>query len=120
VSRKHVAETKLRIRLRERRTALGLTTRELAAKAGCSQSAIAGYELGVRAPTGGILVRLAVALGVDTMWLLGGEEFDQAHPGEVPNGWAPVVGECIALNLSPDDVRLAVQSYMMIRHGLQR
>jgi transcriptional regulator with XRE-family HTH domain len=49
-------------RLRELRTAAGLTQRELAARSGTSSAAISNFEAGNNAPTLGTLVRLADAL----------------------------------------------------------
>jgi len=49
-------------RLRELRTAAGLTQRELAKRAGTSSAAISNFEAGNNAPTLGMLVRLADAL----------------------------------------------------------
>ena len=52
-------------RLRELRTAAGLTQRELAKRSGTSSAAISNFEAGNNAPTLGTLVRLAEALGCD-------------------------------------------------------
>ena len=49
-------------RLRELRTAAGLTQRELAKRSGTSSAAISNFEAGNNAPTLGTLVRLADAL----------------------------------------------------------
>jgi len=52
-------------RLRELRTAAGLTQRELAKRSGTSSAAISNFEAGNNSPTLGTLVRLAEALGCD-------------------------------------------------------
>jgi transcriptional regulator with XRE-family HTH domain len=49
-------------RLRELRTAAGLTQRELAKRSGTSSAAISNFEAGNNAPTLGTLVKLAEAL----------------------------------------------------------
>jgi transcriptional regulator with XRE-family HTH domain len=49
-------------RLRELRTAAGLTQRELAKRSGTSSAAISNFEAGNNAPTLGTLVRLADAI----------------------------------------------------------
>jgi transcriptional regulator with XRE-family HTH domain len=49
-------------RLRELRTAAGLTQRELAKRSGTSSAAISNFEAGNNAPTLGTLVRLAEGL----------------------------------------------------------
>jgi len=57
-------------RLRELRTAAGLTQRELAARSGTSSAAISNFEAGNNAPTLGTLVRLADALECDVTTLV--------------------------------------------------
>jgi transcriptional regulator with XRE-family HTH domain len=59
-------------RLRELRTAAGLTQRELAKRSGTSSAAISNFEAGNNAPTLGTLVRLADALGRDVTELVKG------------------------------------------------
>ncbi len=43
----------------------GLTTRQLARRAGTSHSAVTGYERGWRVPSAGTLLRLVAACGFD-------------------------------------------------------
>jgi transcriptional regulator with XRE-family HTH domain len=57
-------------RLRELRTAAGLTQRELAKRSGTSSAAISNFEAGNNAPSLGTLVRLADALECNTSDLL--------------------------------------------------
>jgi transcriptional regulator with XRE-family HTH domain len=57
-------------RLRELRTAAGLTQRELAKLSGTSSAAISNFEAGNNAPTLGTLVRLADALECDVTELV--------------------------------------------------
>ena len=57
-------------RLRELRTAAGLTQRELAKRSGTSSAAISNFEAGNNAPTLGTLVRLAYALQCDVTQLV--------------------------------------------------
>jgi transcriptional regulator with XRE-family HTH domain len=59
-------------RLRELRTAAGLTQRELAKLSGTSSAAISNFEAGNNAPTLRTLVRLADALGRDVTELVKG------------------------------------------------
>jgi putative transcriptional regulator len=55
------------LRLKELRTAAGLTQPELADKAGIAKSSLANLEQGRYAPTWAIVQKLAAALGVDCM-----------------------------------------------------
>lgn len=64
-----------RKRLIQRRTKLGLSTRELAFP-GCSYSYITRIENGERVPTLEIVQGLAERLGVSAAWLLTGKESD--------------------------------------------
>ena len=57
-------------RLRELRTAAGLSQRALAARVGTSCAAISNLEAGNNAPTLGTLVRLADALGCGVVELV--------------------------------------------------
>jgi transcriptional regulator with XRE-family HTH domain len=58
-------------RLKSARLASGLTQRELAGKAGVSQSLVAQIERGERQPGRNALRRFADALGTTVSWLLG-------------------------------------------------
>jgi transcriptional regulator with XRE-family HTH domain len=58
-------------RLKSARLASGLTQRELAEKAGVSQSLVAQIERGEREPGRNALRGLAEALGITVSWLLG-------------------------------------------------
>jgi transcriptional regulator with XRE-family HTH domain len=62
-------------RLRELRTAAGLSQRDLASLVGTSSAAISNLEAGNNAPTLGTLVRLAEALGCRVVELV--EVLDQ-------------------------------------------
>lgn len=53
------------IKLKELRTAAGLTQAALAEKAGVSKGGIANIEQGIREPVWSTIVALAAALGVD-------------------------------------------------------
>jgi len=53
-------------RIKQARTAAGLTTRALAERAGVSAMAISKYETGKSTPSSGVLLKLAAALGVRT------------------------------------------------------
>lgn len=53
-------------RIKQARTAAGLTTRALAERIGVSAMAISKYETGKSVPSSGVLLKLAAALGVRT------------------------------------------------------
>src|SRR3978361_196356 len=59
-------------RLREARTARGLSVRELARRVGCSASLISQIERGVSVPSVGVLYSLATELGSSLDYLLFG------------------------------------------------
>ena len=59
-------------RIRNMRTQAKLSRRKLGDKAGVSESAIKQYETGLRQPRVEQLQRIAAALGIDVMELLGG------------------------------------------------
>jgi transcriptional regulator with XRE-family HTH domain len=65
-------------RVRERRTALGLTLQEMATRAGVSYQAAYKYETGVNRMSVGRLVTIAIALGTTASSLL--EEIELAKP----------------------------------------
>ncbi len=60
--------------LRKAREAAGLTTTELAARAGVSDGAIRGYEAGRNLPSVVTAQRIADALGVDVADIWKGEK----------------------------------------------
>lgn len=61
---------RLGLKVRERRTALGLSQEELAFRAGMKRSYLSDLERGVRNPTVRALGRLATALGLEPWELL--------------------------------------------------
>jgi len=61
-------------RLRELRTARGLTQAEFGKLIGVGKSAVSQYESGARAPDTAALRRIAASFGVTTDWLLGLDE----------------------------------------------
>ena len=71
-------------RLREIRTARGMSVRELARRAGCSASLVSQVERGVTAPSAGVVYALANELGVSLDFLFGEGQEDQVEPGESP------------------------------------
>ena len=68
-------------RLRQVRTARGVSVRELARRAGCSASLVSQVERGVTAPSAGVVYALANQLGVSLDFLFGTGDVD---PGELP------------------------------------
>jgi transcriptional regulator with XRE-family HTH domain/mannose-6-phosphate isomerase-like protein (cupin superfamily) len=68
-------------RLRQVRTARGMSVRELARRAGCSASLVSQVERGVTAPSAGVVYALANQLGISLDFLFGA---DGAEPGELP------------------------------------
>src|SRR5271163_5037766 len=68
-------------RLREIRTARGMSVRELARRAGCSASLVSQVERGVTAPSAGVVYTLANELGISLDFLFG---TDDVEPGELP------------------------------------
>jgi mannose-6-phosphate isomerase-like protein (cupin superfamily)/DNA-binding XRE family transcriptional regulator len=69
-------------RLRQVRTARGLSVRELARRAGCSASLVSQVERGVTAPSAGVVYTLANQLGISLDFLFGA---DDVEPGELPH-----------------------------------
>lgn len=67
------------ILIREYRTRLGLTMKELGDKVGVSEGAISLYELGKRKPNYEMLLKLSEALGTDVNHLLGKSLYDELH-----------------------------------------
>jgi transcriptional regulator with XRE-family HTH domain/quercetin dioxygenase-like cupin family protein len=68
-------------RLRQVRTARGMSVRELARRAGCSASLVSQVERGVTAPSAGVAYSLANQLGISLDFLFG---TDDVEPGELP------------------------------------
>ena len=61
-------------RLKELRTARGMTQAEFGKLIGVGKSAVSQYESGARAPDTAVLRRVAGSFGVTTDWLLGLDE----------------------------------------------
>jgi transcriptional regulator with XRE-family HTH domain len=68
-------------RLRQVRTARGISVRELARRAGCSASLVSQVERGVTAPSAGVVYALANVLGISLDFLFGAGD---AEPRESP------------------------------------
>ena len=68
-------------RLRQVRTARGMSVRELARRAGCSASLVSQVERGVTAPSAGVVYTLANQLGISLDFLFGA---DPPIPGVEP------------------------------------
>ena len=68
-------------RLREIRTARGMSVRELARRAGCSASLVSQVERGVTTPSAGVVYSLANELGISLDFLFG---VGDVRPGELP------------------------------------
>ena len=68
-------------RLREIRTARGMSVRELARRAGCSPSLVSQVERGVTTPSAGVVYSLANELGISLDFLFG---TDDVEPGVLP------------------------------------
>ena len=65
---------KFKERLKELRSAKGLSQMQLAEAVGISQSAVAKWELGKTEPTATAIVKLAAFFGESTDYLLGVED----------------------------------------------
>ena len=68
-------------RLRQVRTARGLSVRELARRAGCSASLVSQVERGVTTPSASVVYALAHQLGISLDFLFGTETVE---PGDLP------------------------------------
>jgi transcriptional regulator with XRE-family HTH domain len=68
-------------RVRQVRTARGMSVRELARRAGCSASLVSQVERGVTAPSAGVVCTLANQLGISLDFLFG---TDDIEPAELP------------------------------------
>ncbi len=101
-------------RVRQRRNQLGWSTRGLADKAGCSQTAIVDYE-NERRPniSGDILIRLAAALGVSADYLLG--KTDDLVSDVLSEEWIAAFKEFTAVGMTPAHVRMAVRAFLVLR-----
>ena len=77
-------------RLREIRTARGMSVRELARRAGCSASLVSQVERGVTTPSAGVVYSLANELGISLDFLFGAGDVEQRgtapHPEARPWG----------------------------------
>ncbi|MGB9226655.1 helix-turn-helix domain-containing protein [Mycobacterium sp.] len=65
-------------RLRQVRTARGMSVRELARRAGCSASLVSQVERGVTTPSAGVVYSLANELGISLDFLFGTEDVQPA------------------------------------------
>lgn len=71
-------------RLRQVRTARGMSVRELARRAGCSASLVSQVERGVTAPSAGVVYSLANELGISLDFLFGEDDVDPREPLRPP------------------------------------
>jgi transcriptional regulator with XRE-family HTH domain len=67
-------------RLRQIRTARGMSVRELARRAGCSASLVSQVERGVTAPSAGVVYSLANELGISLDFLFGEDAVTPEEP----------------------------------------
>jgi transcriptional regulator with XRE-family HTH domain len=83
-------------RLRQVRTARGISVRELARRAGCSASLVSQLERGVTAPSAGVVYALANQLGISLDFLFGSDDVEpgqSVRPADANNGsWGRVSG----------------------------
>jgi transcriptional regulator with XRE-family HTH domain len=82
-------------RLRQVRTARGMSVRELARRAGCSASLVSQVERGVTAPSAGVVYSLANELGISLDYLFGeggAEPEDQPRSPALNSGWGRATG----------------------------
>lgn len=71
-------------RLREIRTARGMSVRELARRAGCSASLVSQVERGVTTPSAGVVYSLANELGISLDFLFGAGDVEPAELPRLP------------------------------------
>src|ERR1700758_4330331 len=71
-------------RLRQIRTARGMSIRELARRAGCSASLVSQVERGVTTPSAGVVYSLANELGISLDFLFSESEVERAEPPRSP------------------------------------
>lgn len=76
-------------RLRQVRSARGLSVRELARRAHCSASLLSQVERGVTTPSAGVVYALANELGISLDFLFGPEEVIETDLPQLPNRAAP-------------------------------
>jgi transcriptional regulator with XRE-family HTH domain len=76
-------------RLRQVRTARGMSVRELARRAGCSASLVSQVERGVTAPSAGVVYSLANELGISLDFLFGEDDITSGEPPRPPASNAP-------------------------------
>jgi transcriptional regulator with XRE-family HTH domain len=76
-------------RLRQIRTARGMSVRELARRAGCSASLVSQVERGVTAPSAGVVYSLANELGISLDFLFGEGDVGPAEPPPPPTSNKP-------------------------------
>jgi mannose-6-phosphate isomerase-like protein (cupin superfamily)/DNA-binding XRE family transcriptional regulator len=76
-------------RLRQVRSARGLSVRELARRAHCSASLLSQVERGVTTPSAGVVYALANELGISLDFLFGAEHVVEADLPRLPDQAAP-------------------------------
>jgi transcriptional regulator with XRE-family HTH domain len=76
-------------RLRQVRTARGMSVRELARRAGCSASLVSQVERGVTAPSAGVVYSLANELGISLDFLFGEDNVEAGEPPRPPKMQRP-------------------------------
>ena len=86
-----VAPSGLGGRLREIRTARGMSVRELARRAGCSASLVSQVERGVTTPSAGVVYSLANELGISLDFLFGAGDVGHGERRRIRR-FAPGVG----------------------------
>jgi transcriptional regulator with XRE-family HTH domain len=79
-------------RLRQVRSARGISVRELARRAGCSASLVSQVERGVTAPSAGVVYTLANELGISLDFLFGAGDVETSELPPLPgsDGAAPL------------------------------
>ncbi len=103
-------------RLRTLRESKGWTQHRLADLVEVSPSTIGMYERGERKPSGPILDRLAVVLGVPIGYLMGRTD-NMGRDDALPSDWVDAVYEAMSHGFTPDDVRKALRAYREILRG---
>ena len=76
-------------RLRQVRTARGISVRELARRAGCSASLVSQVERGLTAPSAGVVYSLANELGISLDFLFGEDAVIPEEPPRPPTSNRP-------------------------------
>jgi transcriptional regulator with XRE-family HTH domain len=99
-------------RLRQVRTARGISVRELARRAGCSASLVSQVERGVTAPSAGVVYALANELGISLDFLFGADDVGPGKSLRSPDGentaWGRVSGPDGAGVVQRADERIAI------------